>query len=144
MVGHANILANLHHFSCWMGCREGGVYLQAAPIFHIADFPALFAAPTFGVCQVALPRFNPLKFCEALEKQRINYTVLVPTMINLLTQFTEAKKYDLSSLEVLAYGGSPMAPELIRRTRELLPKDTLGQVYVLSETGYPTGSPEEE
>ena len=45
MVSHANILANLDHFSYWMGYREGGVYLHAAPIFHIADFPATFAAP---------------------------------------------------------------------------------------------------
>src|SRR5882762_2193550 len=141
---HSNILTNAHNFNYWMHYREGGVYLHAAPIFHIADFPAMFAAPTLGGCQVALPRFNPLSFCEAVEKQRINYTVLVPTMINLLTQFAEAKKYDLSSLEVLAYGGSPMVPELVRRTRELLPKVKLVQVYGLSETGYLTGLQDQE
>jgi long-chain acyl-CoA synthetase len=42
-------------------------------------------------------------------------------------------------LEVLAYGGSPMAPELVCRTRELLPNAKLVQVYGLSETGYLTG-----
>jgi len=50
---HANILSNVHHFNYWMRYREGGVYLHAAPIFHIADFPAMFAAPAFGACQVA-------------------------------------------------------------------------------------------
>src|SRR5229473_3552635 len=144
MLTHSNILTNAHNFNYWMQYREGGVYLHAAPIFHIADFPAMFAAPALGGCQLTLPRFNPLTFCEAVEKQRINYTVLVPTMINLLTQFAEAKKYDLSSLEVLAYGGSPMAPELIRRTRELLPKAKLVQVYGLSETGYLTGLRDQE
>jgi long-chain acyl-CoA synthetase len=144
MLTHSNTLTNVHNANYWIRYRERGVYLHAAPIFHVADFPAMFAAPTFGVCQVALPRFNPLAFCEAVEKHRINYTVLVPTMINLLTQFTEAKKYDLSSLEVLAYGGSPMAPELVRRTRELLPKARLVQVYGLSETGYLTGLQDQE
>ena len=144
MLTHSNILTNAHNFNYWMQYREGGVYLHAAPIFHIADFPAMFAAPALGGCQVALPRFNPISFCEAVEKQRINYTVLVPTMINLLTQSAEAKKYDLSSLEVLAYGGSPMAPELVRRTRELLPKVKLVQVYGLSETGYLTGLLDQE
>jgi long-chain acyl-CoA synthetase len=144
MLTHSNILTNVHNSNYWIRYRERGVYLHAAPIFHVADFPAVFAAPTFGVCQVTLPRFDPLSFCEAVEKQRINYTVLVPTMINLLTQFTEAKKYDLSSLEVLAYSGSPMAPELIRRTRELLPKVELVQVYGLSETGYLTGLQDQE
>jgi acyl-CoA synthetase (AMP-forming)/AMP-acid ligase II len=45
MVTHANILANVDHLSYWMRYRESGVYLHAAPIFHIADFPAMFAAP---------------------------------------------------------------------------------------------------
>jgi long-chain acyl-CoA synthetase len=127
-----------------MPYRESGVYLHAAPIFHIADFPAMFAAPAFGACQVALPRFAPSSFCAAVQKERINYTVLVPTMINLLTQFADVKSYDLSSLEVLAYGGSPMAPELIRRTRELLPHVKLVQVYGLSETGFLTGLQDHE
>jgi len=65
-------------------------------------------------------------------------------MINLLTQFMEARKYDLSSLQVLAYGGSPMAPELVHRTRELLPSVKLIQVYGLSETGFLTGLQDQE
>jgi long-chain acyl-CoA synthetase len=144
MLTHANVLSDVHHFNGWMRSREGGVYLHAAPMFHIADFPAMFAAPEFGVGQLALPRFTPAAFCEAVDTHRVNYTVLVPTMINLLTQFSEAKRYDLSSLEVLAYGGSPMAPELIHRTRELLPDIKLVQVYGLSETGYLTGLRDDE
>jgi acyl-CoA synthetase (AMP-forming)/AMP-acid ligase II len=144
MLTHTNILSNVNNFNYWMRYREGGAYLHSAPIFHIADFPAMFAAPAFGACQVALTRFTPPSFCEAVQKERINYTVLVPTMINLLTQFAEIKKYDLSSLEVLAYGGSPMAPELIRRTRELLPNVKLVQGYGLSETGFLTGLQDQE
>ena len=139
IMTHSNILENVHHFNYWMPYREGGVYLHAAPIFHIADFPAMFAAPAFGACQVAVPRFAASSFCAAVQKEKVNYTVLVPTMINLVTQFADVKSYDLSSLEVLAYGGSPMAPELIRRTRELLPHVQLVQAYGLSETGFLTG-----
>lgn len=138
MVTHANILANVDHFSYWMGYREGGVYLHAAPIFHIADFPALFAAPAFGAHQVTIPKFTPKGFCELVQRERVTHTVLVPTMLNLLTQMPEAKAY-LSSLEVLAYGGSPMAPELVCRTRNLLPNVKLLQSYGLSETGFLTG-----
>jgi long-chain acyl-CoA synthetase len=65
-------------------------------------------------------------------------------MINLLTQFQDVRKYDLSSLQVLAYGGSPMAPELVHRTRNLLPKVKLIQVYGLSETGFLTGLQDQE
>src|SRR5713226_2996392 len=144
MVTHANVLANVDHFNYWMGYREGGVYLHAAPIFHIADFPAMFAAPAFGASQVTIPKFNPQGFCELVERERVTHTVLVPTMLNLLTQMPEGKPYDLSSLEVLAYGGSPMPPELVNRVRKLLPNVKLLQCYGLSETGFLTGLQDQE
>jgi long-chain acyl-CoA synthetase len=141
---HNAILANLHHFNYWMPQVERGVYLHAAPMFHIADFPIIFAAPACGACQVTIPKFNPAAFCETVERERVRHTILVPTMINMLTQFPELKKYDLTSLEGLGYGGSPMAPELIRRTREVLPNVQLLQVYGTSETGWLTGLQNQE
>jgi long-chain acyl-CoA synthetase len=144
MVTHANIMANVDHFNYWMGYEDGGVYLHAAPIFHIADFPAMFAAPAFGARQITIPKFSPQGFCELVARERVTHTVLVPTMINLLTQFPEAKSYDLSSLEVLGYGGSPMAPELVHRVRQHLPNVKLLQCYGLSETGFLTGLEDQE
>ena len=144
MVTHGNVLADIHNFNYWMRYTEGGIYLHAAPIFHIADFPSMFAAPAFGASQIAIPKFGAQTFCETVEGERVTHTVLVPTMINLLTQFQDAEKYDFSSLQVLAYGGSPMAPELVHRTRELLPKVKLTQVYGLSETGFLTGLQDHE
>ena len=144
IVTHADVLANVDHLNYWMPYREGGVHLHAAPIFHILDFPFMFAAPAFGICQVAIPKFSPQSFCETVERERISQSVLVPTMINLLIQFSELEKYDLSSLERLAYGGSPMAPELIHRIREVLPNLKLIQGYGLSETGFLTGLQDHE
>jgi long-chain acyl-CoA synthetase len=144
MVTHANVLADIHNFNYWMRYTEGGIYLHAAPIFHIADFPSMFAAPAFGASQITIPKFSAQTFCETVEREHVTHTVLVPTMINLLTQFPDARKYDLSSLQVLAYGGSPMAPELVHRTRDLLPKVKLIQVYGLSETGFLTGLQDQE
>jgi acyl-CoA synthetase (AMP-forming)/AMP-acid ligase II len=144
MLTHANVLSNVHNANYWMSYREGGVYLHVAPIFHIADFPVMFAAPAFGACQVTLPRFNAQDLCEVISNEKVTHTVMVPTMINLLTQFADLKRYDLSSLEVLAYGGSPVAPEVIRRTREILPSTRLVQVYGLSETGFLTGLRDQE
>jgi long-chain acyl-CoA synthetase len=144
MVTHANILANVDHLSYWMGYREDGVFLHAAPIFHIADFPALFAAPAFGARQVTIPKFSPQGFCELVQREGVTHTVLVPTMLNLLTQMPDPKPYNLSSLEVVAYGGSPIASELVLRTRKLLPHVKLLQCYGLSETGFLTGLEDQE
>ena len=136
---HSNILENVYHTNFWFPLEEGAVHLHAAPIFHIADFPFMFAAPAFGTCQITVPKFNPQTFCETVQRERVTHTVLVPTMINMLTLFPDLKKYDLTSLKHLGYGGSPMAPELVHRTRQGLPNVKLVQVYGLSEAGFLTG-----
>jgi long-chain acyl-CoA synthetase len=138
-IRHNKILENVYHTNFWFPLKEGAVHLHAAPIFHIADFPFMFAAPAFGACQATIPKFSPEAFCETVERERVTDTVLVPTMINMLTQFRDLQKYDLTSLQNLGYGGSPMAPELVHRTRQVLPSVKLVQVYGLSETGFLTG-----
>src|SRR2546428_2229529 len=143
-IRHANILENVYHTNFWFPLEEGAVHLHAAPIFHIADFPFMFAAPAFGTCQVTIPKFSPESFCETVQRERVTHTVLVPTMINMLTQSPELQKYDLSTLRHLGYGGSPMAPELVHRTRQVLPKVKLVQVYGLSEAGFLTGLKDDE
>src|ERR1700756_4872220 len=143
-IRHSNILENLYHTSFWFPLEEGSVHLHAAPIFHIADFPFMFAAPAFGTCQVTVPKFNPQTFCETVQQERVTRTVLVPTMINVLTQFEHLAHYDLSSLVELGYGGSPIAPELIHRARQALPHVKLVQVYGLTETGFLTGLQDHE
>jgi long-chain acyl-CoA synthetase len=141
---HANVLANVHVLNYWMPYEEVGVYLHTAPLFHIIDFPLVFAAPAFGTCQVTIPKFTAQSFCETVQRERVNHTVLAPTMLNLLTQFPELNNYDLTSLERMAYGGSPISPELIHRTRRLLPGLQLVQGYGLSETGFLTGLQDHE
>jgi long-chain acyl-CoA synthetase len=138
-ITHAALLANLDHVNYWLPYKEGGVYLHAAPLFHIADFPFMFAAPAFGTCQVTIPKFSPQGFCATVQRYQVTRTVLVPTMINLLSQFEHLGDYDLGSLVELGYGGSPIAPQLIHRVRQALPHARLVQVYGLSETGFLTG-----
>jgi long-chain acyl-CoA synthetase len=144
VITHAALLANVHHMNYWIHDWADGVHLHAAPLFHIIDYPFLIAAPALGLCQAAVPKFTPSGFLETVEREAVTHTVLVPTMINLLTQSPEIGKANLGSLRVMAYGGSPMTPDLIRRTRQLLPKVKLVQGYGLSESGFLTGLQDHE
>jgi long-chain acyl-CoA synthetase len=136
---HANVFSNIHDLNYWLSYREKAVFLHASPMFHVADFPAIFAASVFGAAQMALPHFDPPSFCASVQANGVTHTVLVPSMINTLCQFEELHAYHLDSLEVLAYGGSPIAPALVRDIRRLLPRAKLLQVYGLSEAGFLTG-----
>jgi acyl-CoA synthetase (AMP-forming)/AMP-acid ligase II len=136
---HANIFSNVHDLNYWLAYREKAVFLHASPMFHIADFPAMFAAPVFGAAQMTLERFDARSFCATVQTTGVTHTVLVPSMINTLCQFQELAAFDLDCLDVLAYGGSPIAPALVREVRRVLPKVKLLQVYGLSEAGFLTG-----
>jgi len=136
---HENIFSNIHDLNYWLAYREKAVFFHASPMFHIADFPAMFAAPVFGAAQTTLPHFDPASFCASVQTNGVTHTVLVPSMINTLCQFQELATFNLDSLDVLAYGGSPIAPALVREVRRALPKAKLLQVYGLSEAGFLTG-----
>jgi acyl-CoA synthetase (AMP-forming)/AMP-acid ligase II len=73
VVTHANMLANVEHFDYWMPHKDGAVHLHAAPLFHIADFPVMFAAPAFGAAQVTIPRFTPQDFARR-SRERVSAT----------------------------------------------------------------------
>src|SRR5438874_11756817 len=85
-IRHANILENVYHTNFWFPLEESAVHLHAAPIFHIADFPFMFAAPAFGACQVTIPKFSAESFCVTIQRERITHTVMVPTVIKRSTR----------------------------------------------------------
>src|SRR6267154_1056087 len=64
---HANVFSNIHDLNYWLEYREKAVFLHASPMFHIADFQAMFAAPVFGAAQLVLPRFDPASFCASVQ-----------------------------------------------------------------------------
>jgi acyl-CoA synthetase (AMP-forming)/AMP-acid ligase II len=141
---HANVFSNIHDLNYWLAYREKAIFLHASPMFHIADFPTMFAASVFGAAQITLDHFDAMSFCTSVQTHGITHTVLVPSMINTLCQFEELAAFNLDSLDVLAYGGSPIAPTLVREVRRALPKAKLLQVYGLSEAGFLSGLTDSE
>ena len=57
---------------------------------------------------------------EAIERERITLTLLVPTMIGMLLDHVERHPRDLSSLRLLMYAASPMPKETQRRAMAAL------------------------
>ncbi|MBI3684667.1 MAG: long-chain fatty acid--CoA ligase [Acidobacteria bacterium] len=133
MLTHKSLLANLQNLLPYYNFGKGSCYLHAAPMFHLADFPGLLSAAAVGACQTTIPRFEIESFSVAVQKHRVTHTVLIPTMINFLTLYPELNSFDLSSLEFILYGGSPIAPEVFKRAREKFPNVRFTQGYGLTE-----------
>src|SRR5438045_8791366 len=54
--------------------------------------------------------YNPESVLSTIAREKSNFTLFVPTMIYVLLDHPALPKTDLSSLELLLYGASPMAP----------------------------------
>ena len=132
MQSHANQLANAKHVISVMGFQPGERYVHAAPMFHAADVASTYAATWAGATHLIIPGFEPGRFCDVAEKERMTVTLLVPTMINMLVNHPGVEDRDFSAWRLLAYGASPMPAELQRRAMALFPCGFM-QLYGMTE-----------
>ncbi|TKW78884.1 MAG: acyl-CoA synthetase, partial [Bradyrhizobium icense] len=84
-------------------------YLTVAPISHVAGTKVLPTLMRGGTVHM-LKGFDPEAVLATIQRERINFTLLVPTMIYVLLDHPSLSKTDLSSLELLLYGASAMSP----------------------------------
>jgi len=84
-------------------------YLAVAPISHVAGTKVLPTLIRGGTVHM-LKGFDPEAMFRTIARERINFTLLVPTMIYVLLDHPALDRTDLSSLELLLYGASAMSP----------------------------------
>ncbi len=84
-------------------------YLTVAPISHVAGTKVLPTLMRGGTVHM-MKGFDPEAVLQTIQRERINFTLFVPTMIYVLLDHPSLSKFDLSSLELVLYGASPMSP----------------------------------
>ena len=109
--------------------------LISVPFFHVTGCfavlnPSLFA----GAKLVMMHKWDAVRAFELIEREKIQSAGGVPTIAWQLIEHPARANYDLSSLESVAYGGAPSAPELVRRLSETFPKSQPGQGWGMTET----------
>ena len=93
--------------------------LTVIPLFHVTACSAgLMGAIAAGNTMIFMYKWDPVEAFQIIEREKVNSTGGVPTIAWQLLEHPERKNYDLSSIEAIAYGGAPAAPELVRRIRE--------------------------
>jgi long-chain acyl-CoA synthetase len=132
MLTHRNLVANAKHAIIALGYADGDTYLHAAPMFHLADGASTFAVTWAGGRHVIVPAFEPELWMKTVAAEGITRALLVPTMINMVVNHPAVGDHDLSSLEALMYGASPMPEELLVRAMQVLPCDWC-QAYGMTE-----------
>ncbi len=95
------------------------VGLTVIPLFHVTACSAgLMGYLVAGHTMIFMHKWDPVKAFRLIEREKVNLTGGVPTIAWQLLEHPERGEYDLSSLEAIAYGGAPAAPELVRKIHE--------------------------
>jgi fatty-acyl-CoA synthase len=133
MLTHRNVCTHALAAIAELELTDRDVWGHFAPMFHLADAWAVFAATWVGAGHVMLPRFEAGAALDTIAAERITITNLIPTMLNLMTRHPDAAKTDTSSLRLLLSGGAPIAPDVVRRVVETFGCDYV-QTYGMTET----------
>ncbi|MCB1412517.1 MAG: AMP-binding protein [Xanthobacteraceae bacterium] len=106
-------------------------YLAVAPISHVAGTKVLPTLIRGGTVHL-MRSFDPERVLETIARERINFTLFVPTMIYVLLDHPKLPATDLSSLQLVLYGASPMSPtRLVEGLERIGP--VFSQLYGQSE-----------
>jgi long-chain acyl-CoA synthetase len=100
---------------------------------HIGGLNTIFHLLSSGGTAVIAPDRSPETIGALIEKHRVQVLPTTPTFLNLL--LLRDRRFDLSSLETLAYGAERMPAPTLARLRERFPDVQLVQNYGLSELG---------
>ncbi len=110
-----------------------GAALLCVPLYHIAGTTNMMTTLWTGRRLVLMPQFEPRGWLDLVERERITHAFVVPTMLKQLLDQPDLQRRDLSSLEILSYGGAAMPFPVIRRAIERFPVN-VGFVNAFGQT----------
>lgn len=109
--------------------------LVAIPFFHVTGcFATLIPALWRGTRLVLMRRWDVARAMALIARERCTTAGGVPTIAWQLLEERAAATHDLSSLEVVTYGGAPAPAELVRRLRAAFPHAQPSTGWGMTET----------
>jgi long-chain acyl-CoA synthetase len=131
---HANLAAGAEVARDLVDAGPDTVGLATLPLFHVFGMNSVMNMAVHARSLLTLlPRFEPGKALEIIERDHVTSFAGVPTMFSALLHFPDREKYDTSSLELCVSGGSAMPVELLHGFDEAFGAKVL-EGYGLSET----------
>jgi acyl-CoA synthetase (AMP-forming)/AMP-acid ligase II len=136
MVTHKNRMTDMiHQVTDWEYIEPKDTYLNIGPLFHVGVLALPLVYLYMGCSVVILKEFDAKKIYELIEKEKIRTFWAAPTMVQMLLDYPEGKKYNLSSIKTIAYSSSPMPMEIMKRAMEFFGHNVFIQFFGATETG---------
>jgi long-chain acyl-CoA synthetase len=131
---HANLRRNVEIAAGLFDLGADAVTLGALPLFHsFGQTCGLNATISGGGMLTLIPRFDPAKALEIVQRDKVTVFEGVPTMYAAILNVPDADSYDTSSLKICVSGGAALPVEVLRGFEEKFGCKVL-EGYGLSET----------
>ncbi len=109
--------------------------LLAIPFFHATGaFSNLVPAIINADKIVTMYKWDPGEALEIIEREKITMIGGVPAIAWQVLEHPDRDKYDLSSIQFVAYGGAPSAPELVATIKRRFPNGLASNGWGMTET----------
>jgi long-chain acyl-CoA synthetase len=133
MLTNANLVAMMQGVARAWGFRPEMVNLGVMPLFHIGGSGWDISVMAQGGHTVLHREVDPLAILRAIEEHHVTHALFVPAVLLQLLDTPGVDTTDLSSLETVVYGASPISDEVLRRAMDTFGCDFI-QSYGLTET----------
>jgi long-chain acyl-CoA synthetase len=114
MLSHRNILTAANGLIIGNSFTFKDTTCFVLPLFHISLWPVLCHLMVGGKA-VILRRPDIGEILRAIQEETCTHIVLVPTLLTWLVDDPRSNEFDLSSLRLITYAGSPMPVEVLKR-----------------------------
>ena len=97
--------------------------MVTSPLFHVSGLhAAAVMAVAVGMRTVWLTgRFDPVTAMRVIESERVTAWGFTGTVLHRVVHHPDLERFDLTSLRTLGGGGSPIAPALQERAKQVMP-----------------------
>jgi acyl-CoA synthetase (AMP-forming)/AMP-acid ligase II len=133
MLSHLNLAISGLGTSSVMSRENSQVGAISPPMFHVAACGNVIISLSKLMTIVVLPYFDEVPLMQAIQDHRVDTMFLVPTMIKRFIEHPRFAEFDLTSLDLVSYGASPMDASLLQQTMDALPNARLAQAYGMTE-----------
>jgi long-chain acyl-CoA synthetase len=138
MLSHEGLVVNQWAHAQSVGLRSSDRALVTLPLyFGYCNTAQILAHLALGGFLVLAPysHFAPVAFCRLIEEHGVTVTTVVPAMLEMLVGLRNLRRFDLSSLRMICFGGSGLSEDRQAVVQAALPHVELVQTYGQTEAG---------
>jgi acyl-CoA synthetase (AMP-forming)/AMP-acid ligase II len=115
-LSHGGIVNDARLFAHRATLRQNGRHSNPMPYFHCGGcVMSTLGSVATGSAQLPAIKFDPARISRTIEEEGATSLSVVPTMMIAIEEEVARSGRDLSSLEVVVTGGSPVPPEVMNR-----------------------------